>query len=225
MKNLTLLLLLTLPTYGSGFAQQGKTTKDTSGYAKLPVYPLKNITQPPVYNNAVKKPAYARRLNKDTSGFERFPLYLIKLDGNPSYYYHAMPQLGLIDQKNIKAMEILKGNEADKQFPESGKNGVIIITLNKDVKLLRVDELLNEYHIKKKYQMLPIYLDSNLINHSPDMVFTADKIKNISVAKEKGTDIKYISILTDNNSLRNIRGLQAPDNEMHIRGNSTKESR
>jgi len=196
MKSIITLGLLILSS--NSFAQRAKPIKDTLSVKP----PLKERTQ--TYNNAIRKPAYLNKLNKDTTQFAKSPLYLVKLDGQANYYT-VMPQLGLIEQSDIVQMEILKDKMADEQFHEKGKNGVIIITLKKETDLLTMDQLFDRFNIKKKFKNLPLFLNNNITAKLTDMVFAVKNIKSVSVEKEKGTGLKYLSIVSTDSAI-NIRG-------------------
>jgi hypothetical protein len=94
-------------------------------------------------------------------------------------------------------MEILTDKKADSLYHGEGKNGVIIITVNKEITTLTKDALFKKYKISKKYKDLPLYIDSALTYKDDNNMFVIDHIKAISVAKDKETGDKYISIITD----------------------------
>ena len=139
------------------------------------------------------------KLNKDTTNFSKSPLYVVQLEGDTNYHT-VMPELSMVTPKNVKQMEILKDEPAITKFHERGKNGVIVITVKKETELLTEDELFDEFNIQKKLESLPLFLNNHIIAKSRDMVFTLSKIKSVSVAKEKGTSLKYISIITTDDS-------------------------
>jgi hypothetical protein len=203
--------LLTLALANSGFAQQATQSKDTLSFGKIPDY-LRKVDTPPVYNNVVRKPADPINPAKGTSVSVKVPLYRLNVDGS-SNSYNGIYILSIVDQADIKSMSILKDKEADEQFGAKGKNGVILITLNKDVQLVSTQELLRKFNIKKKDTRLPVFINRMLTYNSSDLGFKLDKIKAVNVETEPETGFKYINIIPINKA--NIHG-----NEIRIRGNA-----
>jgi hypothetical protein len=136
------------------------------------------------------------KLNKDTSAFAKSPLYIIKFK-NQTFKHLSMPMMSLFPRDDIQTMEILTDKKADSLYHGEGKNGVIIITVNKEITTLTKDALFKKYKISKKYKDLPLYIDSALTYKDDNNMFVIDHIKAISVAKDKETGDKYISIITD----------------------------
>jgi len=156
------------------------------------------------------------KLTKDTAAISKSPLYIFKLYADDKDY-DAVPLLSFVEQKAIASMEILKDKSADEQYGTKGKNGVIIITLREGVELNQVDQLFNQYKIKQKQRALPIYVNNKLTPTTADMFYpSSNKIKSVAVVKEKGTGVKYISIITTDYNPN-----PAPDNQFRIRGTGT----
>jgi TonB-dependent SusC/RagA subfamily outer membrane receptor len=147
------------------------------------------------YNNAVMQPLYLHKLIKDTLAFSKKPLYIFKISSNDKTY-NAVPLLKLIDPQDIASMEILKDKLATDQYGTKAKNGVIIITLIQGTEILPANKLLDKYNIDKQFRKLPLYIDSTLTQRSDNLFYTSNKIKTITVAEEKETGMKYISIIT-----------------------------
>jgi hypothetical protein len=162
-------------------------------------------------------PCFAQqgKLNKDTSAFSKSPYYVIKFK-NQTFDHLSMPMLSALPQADIQAMEIYTGNKADSLYYGTGKNGVIVITVNKEVTTLTKDVLFKKYNIKKRYNDLPVYIDSALTNRSDNNMFAIDHIKTITVAKDKETGEKYISIITD------VVKFKPDPNVTYIRGTGGK---
>ncbi|MDB5003665.1 MAG: hypothetical protein JWQ34_1890 [Mucilaginibacter sp.] len=136
------------------------------------------------------------KLNKDTSAFAKSPLYIIKFK-NQTFKHLSTPMMSLLPQADIQEMEVLSGKKADSLYHGEGKNGVIIITVNKEVTTFTKDALFKKYNIKKTYKDLPLYIDSALTYKADNNMFVIDHIKTITVAKDNETGKKYISIITD----------------------------
>ncbi|MES2486821.1 MAG: hypothetical protein V4581_12860 [Bacteroidota bacterium] len=151
-------------------------------------------------------------LNKDTSTFTTAPLYVVKLaSGKTSTTSTSL--LAMIDQHHIDAMEIYTDRKNVEQYGDKAKNGVVIITLKKDALIITQTEIFDKYKISKANRKLPVYLDSNLTHNSADNFYSANKIKSVKIAKEKGTGMKYISIITD------FVRIPPDPNTFRIRGN------
>jgi hypothetical protein len=156
------------------------------------------------------------KLNKDTAALSKSPLYILKLYADDKEY-DAVPLLWMIEQSTIASMEILKDKTADEEYGVRGRNGVIIITLTKDVEIRQLDKLFDQYKIKQKQRTLPLYINNTFTGSSRDMFYTnPNKIKSVAVTKEKETGMKYISIITTDYNPN-----PAPDNQLRIRGTGT----
>lgn len=136
------------------------------------------------------------KLNKDTSGVRVSPLYVVKLLDGPTSTT-SVSVLRFIDPQHIEAMEIYKETKYVEQYGEKAKNGLIIITLKKEAPIKTYDEVLDFYKIATRYRRLPLYIDSNLTANDGNTFLSANKLKSVKVAREKGTGMKYISIITD----------------------------
>jgi hypothetical protein len=148
------------------------------------------------------------KLNKDTSGFAKSPLFILKIQGNDKEY-PTLNILGLTSQENIASMEILKDEMADDKYGVAGKNGVIIITLTQGIQIYQLNTLLDKHNIGKKYRKLPLYIDSTLTRNTTSIFYlSTEKIKNITVAKERETGLKYISLLTIDGNAKPAPGLR-----------------
>ncbi|MGF7078687.1 hypothetical protein [Mucilaginibacter sp. UYCu711] len=155
------------------------------------------------------------KLNKDTSGFAKSPLYVFKVYGD-NQEFTAAPLLGLIDQNLIASMEILKDKTADDMYGAKAKNGVIIITLTQGTEIHPLTYLLDQFNIKPKFRTLPLYINNTLTRSTTDMFYAPNKIKTVTIEKEKGTGMKYVSIITNDYSPN-----AAPDKTFRIRGEGT----
>ena len=142
------------------------------------------------------------KLNKDTSEFlarlisSKSPHYLIKLN-DQIIPYSAFPMLALVGQQQIDAMEIYSGKKADSLYAGSGEKGLIIIKIKKDPPMYTKSSFLKKYNIKKKYEKLPIYIDSTIAYHTDQFMLSISNIKSVTVAKDAESGEKYISIITN----------------------------
>ena len=193
-------ILLSVPfACCSLFAQEVIQAKDTSA-SKSTLTFLAKPDATNKYNVAVLTPYYLHKLNKDTSALVKKQLYFYKIDGSDSIY-SAVPLLNLIDQGSISAMNILKDKSATDQFGPKAKNGVIIISLLQGTEILQANKVLDKYKISRKDRKLPLYIDSCLNRNNDKLFYPAKSIRSVTVASEKETGIKYISILTNNDMI------------------------
>jgi len=196
MRNFIAIILFASTIPCSLFAQD----KNTLAPKKAVTFPV-NLDITNRYNNAVLKPSYHQKLNKDTSGLANNPLYFLKIDGSDRTY-NAVPILNLIDQGSISSMNILKDKHTTDLYGAKAKNGVIIISLIQGTEILQENKLLDKYNIDRKFRKLPVYIDSTLTGRSDNMFYVSKKINAVTVAEEKETGMKYISILTNDDKIR-----------------------
>ena len=89
-----------------------------------------------------------------------------------------------LQKKNVKSIDVLKGNKAIEKYGNKGKNGVIEIT-NKSY-------LENKLYIKSKSIKTPLYiLDGKEATQKEFEMINPDDIKSISVIKNKKAIDKY----------------------------------
>ncbi|MDB5158527.1 MAG: hypothetical protein JWR50_3234 [Mucilaginibacter sp.] len=192
MRNFIAIILFASAIPCNVFAQD----KDALTPQKPATFPI-NLDITNRYNNAVLKPSYFHKLNKDTLDLAKKPLYFLKIDGSDAIF-NTIPSLNLLDQGDISSMEILKDKMAIDAYGKNAKNGVIIISLIQGTEILQENKLLDKYNIDSKFRNLPLYVDSTLAHRSNQTFYASKKIKSVTVAEEKETGMKYISILTDN---------------------------
>jgi hypothetical protein len=193
MRNLfTLFFILTLT---NSLAQQ---VKDTSINNRMPNYNLEGTHGDGKYLNATRKIKYHKTLDKNISAPRNKSLYILKQKGVSDRRLSGFSPLSLIPNKDIMILEGLKDKEAKKIAHKYVKYGVIIVTLNEGVEVLTASQLLDKYKINNKLTTLPLYIDSTLVPNSGKYYYVTTGIKSVSEAVEKGTNVKYISILTYN---------------------------
>lgn len=195
MRKYILSILLASVISGDLFAQ----SNDVSTPQKATAFPT-NLDFSNKYNNAVLTPFYHHSLNKDTSGPSQKPLYFIKIQGD-NILFKTLPTLNLIGQEDITSMEVLKDKTTIDTYGEKAKNGVIIISLARGTEILQENKLLDKYNIDNRFRKLPLFVDSTLTQRSAEMVYVSTKIKSLTVANEKESGMKYISILTNNDMI------------------------
>jgi len=215
MKKISLLLLLFLLTTVNCFAQQNNPYKDsiiqnTSGNPGQR-YHAKPYTGPVLYFTGTGYRQQGKLL-KDTNGFSsKSPFYLIKLN-DQTIPYSAWSTLSLIGPEQIFDMNIYSGKKADSLYLGSGEKGLIIIRIKKDLPAYTRADFFKKYNIKKKYDNLPVYIDSAIAYHTEKFIFSETVIKSVTIAKDKETGSKFINILTT------FPYIKYNPNEMYIRG-------
>lgn len=215
MKYISLLLLLVLVKTFNCFAQQSSPYKDsliknTSGNPGLRRQ-AKPYTGPVPYSTGAgyRQPG---KLFKDTAGLPpNSPHYIIKLN-DQTIPYSAWSTLSLIGPEQIFDMNIYSGKKADSLYAGSGEKGLIIIRIKKHLPMYTRADFFKKYHIKKKYDTLPVYIDSAIAYHTEKFMFSETVIKSITIAKDKETGSKFINILTT------FPYLKYSPNEINIRG-------
>ncbi|MDB5158529.1 MAG: hypothetical protein JWR50_3236 [Mucilaginibacter sp.] len=215
MKSL-IVVLFTYVTSLTCLAQQFKINQDsiinnTTGNPGLR-YQAKPYNGPILYStgNGYRQQG---KLFKDTTGFftPNSPYYLITLN-DQIIPYSAWPTLSLIGVQQIDEMKIYSGKKADSLYAGSGEKGLIIIKIKKDLPVYTKSSFLKKYNIKRKYNKLPVYIDSVIAYHTDKLMLSTSDIKSITVTTDNETGLKFINILTT------FPHIKYNPNEHYIRG-------
>ncbi len=81
-----------------------------------------------------------------------------------------------IDPKDIESMKVFKNAEMCDKYGDKAKNGVILIKLKKNVKLLALDKVLGK--IKKRDRNLPVYMNSEKLTIWEGIYLSENKIES-----------------------------------------------
>jgi len=122
------------------------------------------------------------------------PLYIIngKIIGNSKV-------LNLVAAQDIENLEVLKNAASTAIYGIRGANGVILITLKKDVKLLSYEKLLKKFKVRKKDRQYVPYIDNQPINNTNEFYASPNKIKAINLQYRNNgiSKIPYLNIVTN----------------------------
>lgn len=86
----------------------------------------------------------------------------------------------------VEAVNVLKDGSATEKYGSSGKNGVIEISLKKEVQLWSLEALLENFKIKKRDQNLPVFIELKRLVGYNDFYIASDMVKNVEVIETKG---------------------------------------
>lgn len=86
----------------------------------------------------------------------------------------------------VEAVYVLKDRPATEKYGVNGKNGVIEITLKKDVQLWSLEELFKNFRIKKRDRNLPVFIELERLVGYNDFYIASDMVKNVEVIASKG---------------------------------------
>lgn len=121
---------------------------------------------------------------------------LIVINGKPTSDGKV---LNLISAKDIENIEVLKDAASAAIYGIRGANGVIIVTLKKNVKLLPYEKLLEKFRVRKEYRQYMSYLDNQPINNTAEFYASPSRIKDIRLQwRSNGiSQIPYLNIVTN----------------------------
>ncbi|MEO6979219.1 MAG: hypothetical protein ABI113_12600 [Mucilaginibacter sp.] len=130
------------------------------------------------------------KLYKDTSHFKNSPLFVLELPlSNP------VEATGIIAKpEDIESINVFKDSATLKEYGEKAANGLIIIKLKINPKLLTLKQLLVSNQIKDTN--LPVYIDSAIAYKPTEYLFEPAMVKSAKIETEKETGMKYVSITT-----------------------------
>jgi hypothetical protein len=129
-------------------------------------------------------------LDKDTTHFKHAPLFVLQLplaDQVEATSIIAKPE-------DIESINVYKDAGILKEYGERAANGLVIIKLNKNLKLLTINQLLASNQIV--HTNLPVYVDSLITNKTGEYLFEPSMVKSVKIQIENGTGMKYVSIAT-----------------------------
>jgi len=104
------------------------------------------------------------------------PLYLI----NGKKTLNVLT-LNAIYPGDIENLVVSKDKKQVEKYGYEAKNGVIEVTLKKNIKLLTVNEVLKKFKIKKQDYSLPIYVNERVLENRHDFYLANNKIANVQV--------------------------------------------
>ena len=152
------------------------------------------------------------KLDKDTAKYKNSPLYVLKVPQQV-----PIPTANLVVNINdIDAINVIKNPESVKLYGHRAEFGVIEVSLKKHAALVNFDQLLTDYDIPYSDSNLPVFIDSVMTTQAKDTYFELTALKSVRIAEEKGTGMRYISIL----SIYPVRRPKKGD--ITIKGKATK---
>lgn len=86
----------------------------------------------------------------------------------------------------VEAINVLKDGSATEKYGASGKNGVIEISLKKEVQLWNLEELFKNFKIKKRDWNLPVFIELKRLVGYNDFYIASDMVNNVEVIATKG---------------------------------------
>ncbi len=82
---------------------------------------------------------------------------------------------------DIEKMDLPSKTEVSKTLGPIEEDVVVVITLKKDVRWLRIPALLAKYHIDAKYSNLPVYVDDKLLTHPGPVIIAEPMVKAVDL--------------------------------------------
>ena len=123
----------------------------------------------------------------------KVPLYVI----NGHQYVDQKAILGLLNPSDIEEINVLAGVNAG-LYGGAGVNGVLIINLKSNVKMLTLTQLFDKFRVKKNARKLNVYVNYEKINYPDNFPVGSNWIKKIKVMKKPSANIldkEYILLL------------------------------
>ncbi len=122
---------------------------------------------------------------------------LMVVDGIPIADSKAF--MALMNPKDIEKIEILKDASSTAIYGYRGANGVILVTLKKDVKLISLTKLLKRFKVNKNYRQYSAFVENEKINYPNEFLASAKWIKEIiSLNRSNGQiEIPCLNIVTN----------------------------
>lgn len=102
-------------------------------------------------------------------------LYVIKMDGKNIKTNHF-----LVEAMDIQTLDLPSKDSASKTLGTIKEDGVMIVTLKKNVILYTLPMLLEKYNIDPNDKSLPFFIDGEAIPNPADIVSTGDFIRTIA---------------------------------------------
>jgi TonB-dependent SusC/RagA subfamily outer membrane receptor len=99
----------------------------------------------------------------------------------------------ILDKAKIKSMDVLKDTAATNRYGRRGSNGVIIIK-TEPVNFMRVNALLNRFHISDSLKKLRIYINDTAVKN-PELIL-ADETNVESIKPEQVRGEAVLNIKT-----------------------------
>ncbi|WP_162052908.1 hypothetical protein [Pontibacter pamirensis] len=124
------------------------------------------------------------------------PLVII---GSQETAYDAL----ILDPDKIQHLNVYKGEKALEKFGDKGKEGVVVMTLKKEITLARLPEIFEQFHVSEKGQKLTVAIDGKHVSEPELLLADLRQIKKVEVkpfdvtAPSRWTfDEKYLNIVT-----------------------------
>jgi hypothetical protein len=161
------------------------------------------------------------KLDKNPEANLNSPLYILNIKGKEFIFRNAIQTGSLMNQYQIKSMEVWKDSKTTARFGDKGKNGVIEITLTDSAKLINLKELLANFNIAKKDRKLPVYVDSTIVQYPKELILDPTSVKALTIATDTETQERYISIFSTTGRIKVTKGESRIRGAVNIRGLNT----
>jgi ABC-type lipopolysaccharide export system ATPase subunit len=86
----------------------------------------------------------------------------------------------ILDSKEVQEINVYKDSTAIKKFGERGKNGVVTIQTNEDVRLVRLPALLDKYNLPDSVKKLRVCVNDVLIKQPELLLIDESKVRGIN---------------------------------------------
>ena len=107
--------------------------------------------------------------------------------------------MALMNPNDIEKIEILKDASSTAIYGYRGANGVILVTLKKNVKLIPLAKLFKRFKVNKNYRKYSVFVENEKISYPNEFLASAKWIKEIIALNSSNgqIDIPYLNIVTN----------------------------
>ncbi len=118
----------------------------------------------------------------------------------------------ILNPESIKAIQVMKGEEAMKLYGDKGRDGALLITTKPNTVMLRIKDIVEKFKIPKSGQQLRVCIN-NVIVEQPQLLLVEEKqIVKVEVttehiwvnAEDANTGEKFINIKTSESQKREL---------------------
>ncbi len=119
--------------------------------------------------------------------------------------YRTLTNNMVIDKDKLQLVRVLEDSIGEREFGDSGRNGVILFKTIGKLELLRVNEIARIFGLKEEDKNLRICINKTVMRNPEMILIQKDKIKAVQVTKEHNwidvselnSNEKFINILVN----------------------------
>ncbi|MFD2514614.1 hypothetical protein ACFSRY_12125 [Pontibacter locisalis] len=111
----------------------------------------------------------------------------------------------IVEPDQIASVEVIKEQDAVKQFGDKAREGAVIIRLRESVSLVRVQEVYDFFQVSPDHQQLKLTINDQLVSDKEKLLADLQQIEKLELKKQDVTAVKrnsfdeeapYLNIVT-----------------------------